>query len=192
MEFFNEAKELLKAGKELFKYYHTHKEKAGYLVNASLYDIKEFFQGRDEKGKMKPVKIGLAPIPSITFFVLKTIKQSIHIFNKIHNTNHPSPHFVNRIPSCLVTSPIFVLKFRKRLSSASIISFLSYVIVEAGEEIALLGDGVKLLTCVLEAVRASPLLGRDIFPSVILIAALNLSISINNMGAIAHLQNHQF
>lgn len=52
MEFSNEAKELLKAGKELFKYYHAHKEKAGYLVNASLYDIKEFFQGRDEKGKM--------------------------------------------------------------------------------------------------------------------------------------------
>ncbi|EAJ0325405.1 hypothetical protein A0Z24_01415 [Campylobacter lari] len=52
VEFSNEAKELLKAGKELFKYYHTHKEKAGHLVNASLYDIKEFFQGRDEKGKM--------------------------------------------------------------------------------------------------------------------------------------------
>ncbi|MCV3423361.1 hypothetical protein L8V89_04650 [Campylobacter lari] len=52
VEFSNEAKELLKSGKELFKYYHTHKEKAGYLVNASLYDIKEFFQGRDEKGKM--------------------------------------------------------------------------------------------------------------------------------------------
>ncbi|MBX2079324.1 hypothetical protein I9T54_07280 [Campylobacter peloridis] len=52
VEFSNEAKELLKAGKELFKYYHTHKEKAGYLVNASLYDIKEFFQGRNEKGKM--------------------------------------------------------------------------------------------------------------------------------------------
>lgn len=52
VEFSNEAKELLKAGKELFKYYHTHKEKAGHLVNASLYDIKEFFQGRNEKGKM--------------------------------------------------------------------------------------------------------------------------------------------
>ncbi|EGK8128128.1 hypothetical protein IO380_001412 [Campylobacter lari] len=52
VEFSNEAKELLKTGKELFKYYHTHKEKAGYLVNASLYDIKDFFQGRDEKGKM--------------------------------------------------------------------------------------------------------------------------------------------
>ncbi|ELN9586164.1 hypothetical protein RYV80_000382 [Campylobacter coli] len=37
---------------ELFKYYHTHSEDKGYLVNASFYDIKEFFQGRDEKGRM--------------------------------------------------------------------------------------------------------------------------------------------
>ncbi|HED6593845.1 TPA: hypothetical protein R5Z00_000322 [Campylobacter coli] len=53
IEFSLEAQELLKAGKELFKYYHTHSEDKGYLVNASLYDIKEFFQGRDEKGRMK-------------------------------------------------------------------------------------------------------------------------------------------
>lgn len=52
IEFSIEAKELLKAGKELFKYYHTHSEDKNYLVNASFYDIKEFFQGRDEKGKM--------------------------------------------------------------------------------------------------------------------------------------------
>lgn len=52
IEFSLEAQELLKAGKELFKYYHTHSEDKGYLVNASLYDIKEFFQGRDEKGRM--------------------------------------------------------------------------------------------------------------------------------------------
>ncbi|MBZ7935063.1 hypothetical protein H2279_00180 [Campylobacter sp. B0100352/1] len=52
IEFSPEAKELLKAGKELFKYYHTHSEDKNYLVNASFYDIKEFFQGRDEKGKM--------------------------------------------------------------------------------------------------------------------------------------------
>ncbi|HHF3714960.1 TPA: hypothetical protein ACPOU5_000123 [Campylobacter jejuni] len=52
IEFSLEAQELLKAGKELFKYYHTHSEDKGYLVNASFYDIKEFFQGRDEKGKM--------------------------------------------------------------------------------------------------------------------------------------------
>lgn len=52
IEFSSEAKELLKAGKELFKYYHTHSENKAYLIDASLYDIKEFFQGRDEKGKM--------------------------------------------------------------------------------------------------------------------------------------------
>ncbi|HEC1874716.1 TPA: hypothetical protein R1803_001346 [Campylobacter jejuni] len=52
IEFSPQANELLKAGKELFKYYHTHSEDKNYLVNASLYDIKEFFQGRDEKGKM--------------------------------------------------------------------------------------------------------------------------------------------
>lgn len=53
IEFSLEAQELLKVGKELFKYYHTHSEDKDYLVNASLYDIKEFFQGRDEKGRMK-------------------------------------------------------------------------------------------------------------------------------------------
>ncbi|MBC5856936.1 hypothetical protein Cjcuy013_00880 [Campylobacter jejuni] len=53
IEFSSQANELLKAGKELFKYYHIHSEDKNYLVNASLYDIKEFFQGRDEKGKMK-------------------------------------------------------------------------------------------------------------------------------------------
>ncbi|MBZ7948035.1 hypothetical protein H2256_03595 [Campylobacter sp. RM9929] len=52
IEFSPQAKELLKAGKELFKYYHTHSEDKNYLINASFYDIKEFFQGRDEKGKM--------------------------------------------------------------------------------------------------------------------------------------------
>lgn len=53
IEFSLEAQELLKAGKELFKYYHTHSEDKNYLVNVSLYDIKEFFQGRGEKGRMK-------------------------------------------------------------------------------------------------------------------------------------------
>lgn len=52
IEFSSEAKELLKVGKELFKYYHTYSENKAYLIDASLYDIKEFFQGRDEKGKM--------------------------------------------------------------------------------------------------------------------------------------------
>lgn len=58
IEFSSQANELLKAGKELFKYYHTHSEDKNYLANASLYDIKEFFQGRDEKGRMNnPSKV---------------------------------------------------------------------------------------------------------------------------------------
>lgn len=51
--FSKEAKWLLEKAKSLFSYYHTHSESQNYLLNASLYDIKEFFQGRDEKGKMK-------------------------------------------------------------------------------------------------------------------------------------------
>ncbi|MCS7076304.1 MAG: hypothetical protein NZ455_06330, partial [Bacteroidia bacterium] len=34
---------------ELWKYYH---KQPNCNVNASLYDIKEYFQGRDKKGKM--------------------------------------------------------------------------------------------------------------------------------------------
>lgn len=51
--FSKEAEELLQKAKTLFRYYHTHSEKQGYILDASLYDVKEFFQGRDEKGKMK-------------------------------------------------------------------------------------------------------------------------------------------
>ena len=41
--------DLMNAGKELWSYYHT---KADANPNASLYDIKEYFQGRNENGKM--------------------------------------------------------------------------------------------------------------------------------------------
>ena len=44
-----EAKAVFKAGKKLWQYYHSQ---PSANVNASLYDIKEFFQGRDESGKM--------------------------------------------------------------------------------------------------------------------------------------------
>ena len=50
LQFSDTAKAVLSAGRELWKYYHTM-EAAN--VNASLYDIKEFFQGRDKNGKMK-------------------------------------------------------------------------------------------------------------------------------------------
>jgi hypothetical protein len=44
-----EATAVFDAGRELWKYYH---KQPNCNVNASLYDIKEFFQGRNEKGKM--------------------------------------------------------------------------------------------------------------------------------------------
>ena len=48
-EFSDEAKEVFNAGRELWKYYHSQND---INVNASLYDIREYFQGRNEKGRM--------------------------------------------------------------------------------------------------------------------------------------------
>ena len=45
------AKAVFKAGGDLWRYYHTQKNAD---VNASLYDIREHFQGRNEKGNMNP------------------------------------------------------------------------------------------------------------------------------------------
>ncbi len=47
--FSTEAQAVFDAGKELWKYYHAQPK---CNVNASLYDIREHFQGRNEKGKM--------------------------------------------------------------------------------------------------------------------------------------------
>ncbi len=47
--FSKEAKAVFEAGRELWKYYHQQPD---CNVNASLYDIREYFQGRNEKGKM--------------------------------------------------------------------------------------------------------------------------------------------
>lgn len=49
LEFSPEAKAVFNAGKELYKYYHQQKD---CNVNASLYDIKDFFQGRTAAGRM--------------------------------------------------------------------------------------------------------------------------------------------
>lgn len=49
LRFSPEAQAVFDAGREIWKYYHS---KPFIDVNASLYDIKEFFQGRNEKGKM--------------------------------------------------------------------------------------------------------------------------------------------
>ncbi|MBC5842497.1 hypothetical protein H8R23_13860 [Flavobacterium sp. F-380] len=48
-EFTEEAKEVFEAGRELWKYYHSQ---PNVNVNASMYDIREYFQGRNEKGRM--------------------------------------------------------------------------------------------------------------------------------------------
>ncbi|MGX2982881.1 hypothetical protein [Helicobacter sp. 23-1045] len=48
-----ESEAVFKAGLELWRYYHKcAKRGESYLNDASLYDIKEFFQGRNENGKM--------------------------------------------------------------------------------------------------------------------------------------------
>ncbi len=47
--FSEEATAVFNAGRELWKYYHQQKD---INVNASLYNIREFFQGRNDKGRM--------------------------------------------------------------------------------------------------------------------------------------------
>jgi hypothetical protein len=49
LQFSQEATAVFDAGRELWKYYHSQKE---VNVNASLYDIREYFQGRNDKGRM--------------------------------------------------------------------------------------------------------------------------------------------
>ena len=49
-----EAKAVFEAGKELWKYYHERIWKLRTPpIDASLYEIREFFKGRDESGRMK-------------------------------------------------------------------------------------------------------------------------------------------
>lgn len=47
--FSEEATAVFDAGRELWMYYHAQKD---VNVNASLYDIREYFQGRNDKGRM--------------------------------------------------------------------------------------------------------------------------------------------
>jgi hypothetical protein len=61
LEFSQEATAVFDAGRELWKYYHAQEfpstvgvseGRGGYNANASLYDIREYFQGRNDKGRM--------------------------------------------------------------------------------------------------------------------------------------------
>jgi hypothetical protein len=50
----NEAQAVFEAGKALWTYYHkTIKSTKKAFVDASLYEIREYFKGRDESGRMK-------------------------------------------------------------------------------------------------------------------------------------------
>jgi hypothetical protein len=76
IEFSPEAKAVFEAGKELWKYYH---QQQNINVNASLYDIREFFQGRNEKGKMNAKSKDV-----IYNSLINTLKQKMQILaNKI-------------------------------------------------------------------------------------------------------------
>ncbi|GAA7466861.1 hypothetical protein HpBHB14_14520 [Helicobacter pylori] len=53
LKFSPSASRVFDAGKEIYRYYHTQDfTNRPYNANASLYDIKEFFQGRNEKGRL--------------------------------------------------------------------------------------------------------------------------------------------
>ncbi len=53
LEFSQSASRVFDAGREIYRYYHTQDStNPPYNANASLYDIKEFFQGRNAQGKL--------------------------------------------------------------------------------------------------------------------------------------------
>ena len=51
-EFSPEAKDVFDAWKKLWTYYHENCSNSDYLANASLYEIREYFQWRNDKWKM--------------------------------------------------------------------------------------------------------------------------------------------
>ncbi|MFS7885656.1 hypothetical protein ACMAV3_07890 [Helicobacter pylori] len=53
LKFSPNASKVFDAGKEIYRYYHTQDfTHTPYNANASLYDIKEFFQGRNKQGRL--------------------------------------------------------------------------------------------------------------------------------------------
>lgn len=53
LEFSQSASKVFDAGREIYRHYHTrYSTNPHYNANASLYDIKEFFQGRNAQGKL--------------------------------------------------------------------------------------------------------------------------------------------
>lgn len=54
IQFSQEAQAVMDAGRELWKYYMTKKDDLNFNINASYYDIRRYFQGVDDKGRMNP------------------------------------------------------------------------------------------------------------------------------------------
>ncbi|MBM2778141.1 hypothetical protein [Helicobacter pylori] len=55
LKFSENALSVFNAGREIYRYYHKQASTNRlYNINASLYDIKEFFQGRNAQGKLNP------------------------------------------------------------------------------------------------------------------------------------------
>ncbi len=55
LKFSPSASRVFDAGREIYRYYHTQDfTNHDYNANVSLYDIKEFFQGRNAQGKLNP------------------------------------------------------------------------------------------------------------------------------------------
>lgn len=54
IQFSPEAQAVMNAGRELWIYYMTKKDDLKFNVNASYYDIRRYFQGTDDKGRMNP------------------------------------------------------------------------------------------------------------------------------------------
>jgi hypothetical protein len=73
-----EAHSVLGAGKELWKYYHVKvKNNKTISVNASFYDIREYFQGRNDSGTMN------SKSNDETYNVLiKTLREKLHALNE--------------------------------------------------------------------------------------------------------------
>ncbi|MDE0472570.1 MAG: hypothetical protein OXH57_11590, partial [Ekhidna sp.] len=63
LKFSKEASEVFDAGRSLWKYYH---QQPNCNVNASLYDIREHFQGRSDRGQMNSKSDDLTYVKLIT------------------------------------------------------------------------------------------------------------------------------
>jgi hypothetical protein len=73
-----EAQAVLDAGRELWKYYHDKiKTNRTAPVNASFYDIREFFQGRKESGTMNPKSVD-----ETYNALIKTLREALKVLAK--------------------------------------------------------------------------------------------------------------